>query len=372
MLPIDELPYRIAFSAYRNMNIGLAEQFEQMHVSLTDFFELPERELAHLTGAKEKYFDSSRRAEALEAGKKEANFVASHDIRAIFYTDKDYPARLAACPDAPAMFYCYGKGNVEAKHCVGIVGARHCTAYGAQFTRRLVEDLNERLDNLMIVSGLAYGVDIAAHRAALACGIPTGAILAHGLNTIYPAEHRNDARRICAEGGFIATEYTSEATIHKGNFLARNRIVAGLVDALVIVESDIHGGAMSTARMGSAYNREVFAVPGRVSDTYSRGCNTLIANDSAHLLTCADDMISIMGWQGKAQAIKQQELPLADERQQAVIKYINAHPEATVNDICVGLGMPFARVSAMLFEMELNDLITSIPGGRYAVIDYGS
>lgn len=370
MLPIDELPYKIAFASYRNMNIGVAERFAQLHVSLSDFFGLPARDLAHIAGVRESYFDDNLRAVTLEAARKEADFIETNGIKAIFHSDAAYPRRLASCNDAPAMLYVFGDKGIEAPHIVGIVGTRHCTAYGADFTRHFVEELAARLDGLLIVSGLAYGIDITAHRAALACGIPTGAILAHGLNTIYPAEHRNEARRMCAEGGFLATEYTGNAAIHRGNFLARNRIVAGMVDALVVVESNLKGGAMTTARMAAAYDREVFALPGRVSDTYSRGCNSLVANDTAHLLRDADDLISIMGWFAKAPTGTQADLPFVNEQQAKVLEFLTGHPEATVNDICVGLGMPFARLSAMLFEMELNDLVTALPGGRYGVINY--
>lgn len=369
MLTAEELSLRIAFATYRNINQGVAKQFARVGIGPEEFFGLPKRELAVRSGVREALFDDDRRRQALEAGRKEANFVLCNDLRAVYYTDEAYPRRLAMCDDAPAMLFLCGKGNPDAAHVVSIVGTRHCTAYGAEFTRRFVNDLAERLDNLLIVSGLAYGVDIAAHRAALAAGIPTGAVLAHGLNTIYPAEHRTDAGTMCRNGGFLATEYTSESTTHRGNFLARNRIVAGLCDALVVVESDVKGGAMTTARIAAAYNREVMAVPGGVFDLYSRGCNALIAGNEAHLLRDADDLIDLMGWKSKPKADVQPELPFIGEQQQAVLDYMAAHPQADVNEMCIGLDMPYARLSVLLFEMEMDDLIVALPGGRYSAIN---
>lgn len=371
MLPADELVLRIAFATYRNVNQGIARQFAQVGIGPEEFFALPARELAVRSGVRESFFDDARRQAAIEAACKEANFVRSNDLKAVYYTDASYPRRVAACTDAPAMLFVCGHDSPDAAHVVAIVGTRHCTAYGAEFTRRLVDDLGQRLDSLMIVSGLAYGVDIAAHRAALAAGIPTGAVLAHGLNTVYPAEHRSDARAMCRAGGFLATEYTSQSPIHRGNFLARNRIVAGMCDVLVVVESDVKGGAMTTARIAAAYDREVAAVPGRVFDAYSRGCNALIAGNEAHLLRDADDLIDLMGWKARVPEGRQAELPFVSEQQRAVLEYISAHPRADVNEMCVGLDIPFARLSALLFEMEMDDMIMSLPGGRYATIDQG-
>jgi DNA processing protein len=252
---------------------------------------------------------------------------------------------------------------------IAIVGTRHATAYGVEFVNRLVKNLAEQLDDLVIVSGLAYGIDIAAHRAALTEGVPTAAVLAHGLNTIYPADHRSAAKRIIGEGGMLITEYKSSSATHKGNFLARNRIVAGLCDAVIVVESDSRGGAMSTARIADAYNREVMAVPGRVSDTYSRGCNELIANRTASIIRDAEDVMNIMGWSAKPKAGTQKEM-FADitPTEQKIIDYISANPDATVNEICVGLSMPYSQLSSELFEMEMKDQIIVLPGGKYGVI----
>lgn len=364
----DELTRLMAFAAYRNINAGTASRLASLGVTPEAFFSMDARALASLTGLRPDYFADSRREEALGTARREADFISRHNIKAIYHTDNDYPRRLSECSDAPAMLYAAGDSLDGHAHSVAIVGTRHATAYGIEFTRRLVEELASALDSLVIISGLAYGIDIAAHKAAIAAGVPTGAILAHGLNTIYPADHRDHARRIVAEGGFLATEYRSVDHIHRGNFLARNRIVAGMADVTVVVESDLRGGAMATARIASAYNREVMAAPGRAFDPYSRGCNALIASHTAALVRDAADLIEAAGWTPRPQEGRQQciDFELSAE-QSAIIDFISANPGATVNDICTGLGIPYSRLSGTLFEMEMDDLLVSLPGGRYGI-----
>ena len=215
-----------------------------------------------------------------------------------YFTDDDFPHRLSGTPDGPVLIY--HKGDVSclnADKMISVVGTRHATPYGIHFCDTLVRDVSERIADAVIVSGLAYGIDIAAHRAALSHGVPTIAVLAHGLNPIYPSQHRNDAVKILIEGGLLLPDYTSQAAMSRGNFLARNRIIAGLSDCTIVVESAEKGGAIVTAGISSSYNRDVFAVPGKVSDIYSAGCNNLIRRNTASLITCCDDMMKAMRWE---------------------------------------------------------------------------
>ncbi len=365
----EELVYRIAFATYRNINRNTAAQLEAKQVTPEVFFSFPAATLASITRVRSDCFADNRRHEALDAARREADFIEANNIRAIYYTDSDYPARLAQCEDAPAMLFVLGDCRPDASHVVSVVGTRHCTAYGVDFTRHLIEDLATALDSIVIVSGLAYGIDIAAHRAALAAGVPTGAVVAHGLNTIYPADHRDYARRIIGDGGFIATEYRTSEIIHRGNFLARNRIVAGMSDATVVVESDNRGGAMTTASIASAYGRDVFAVPGRVTDSASRGCNALIACQQGAMVRDAGDIIDMMGWKARPKPGEQQEFSFdLTAEQRRIVDFIRSHPEAGVNDMCVALEIPYSQLSALLFEMEMADILMSVPGNRYAVI----
>ena len=365
----SDILYRIAFATYRNIDYSTATRLEAKHISPEAFFTFPAATLASITGLKSTFFADDRRHDAIEAARRELDFIRANHIRAIYYTDSDYPTRLAECNDAPAMLFVLGNTFTEHRHVVSVVGTRHCTAYGVDFTKTLIEDLAKELDDVLIVSGLAYGIDIAAHKGAISAGATTGAVLAHGLNTIYPADHRDAARRIIAEGGFLATEYRTCESIHRGNFLARNRIVAGMADVTVVVESDRRGGAMSTASIASAYSREVMAVPGRIYDPASRGCNELIARGQASLLRDAGDLIDLMGWTRRPQPGQQQELDFTlDATQAAIVDFIRKNPAATVNDMCIALAMPYSRLGATLFEMEMSDILVALPGGRYGVI----
>lgn len=364
----DLLPYEIAFATYRNITVGTSRRFADLGIGPQEFIEGDAARLGAITGLREGYFDDKRRREALEAARIEAAYIESKGIKTALAHTETYPVRLSECDDAPAMLFYIGEMDPRAGHTVAIVGTRHCTSYGLDFTTRLVSDLADAVEGLVILSGLAYGIDIAAHCAALKAGVPTGAILAHGLNTIYPAEHRNYARSIIKEGGFIATEYTSGAAIHRGNFLARNRIVAGMADVTVVVESDIKGGAMTTARIAGAYGREVMAAPGRATDQYSRGCNALIARSEASIIRDADDLIELMNWPRRPAPGEQQELSFLTPGQCAVIDFITSHPGATVNELCAHTGLPVQHLTALLFDLEMDDRIVSLPGGRYAPV----
>ena len=365
----DTLVNKIAFASYRNITRTTGAQLIARGVSPDTFFEREPFSLAALTGLKPDVFSEERRRRALDEARREASFVTEHGIKAIFFTDDGYPRRLAECEDAPAMIYTLGTADLDACHVVAVVGTRHSTAYGLDFTSRLIKDLAESLDNVLVISGLAYGIDYAAHTAALREGLPTAAVFAHGLNTVYPADHRQTAMRMVREGGALITEYRSCDPIHRAQFLARNRIVAGLSDAVVVVESDRKGGAMSTAHLAMAYNREVFALPGRVSDLYSRGCNDLIAGKGAVLVRDASDIIEACGWTPRPTVGTQQELPIEiDADRRRIIDFIRKCPDATVNDMCSALGIPFARLSSLMFEMEMEDLLVSLPGGKYGIV----
>lgn len=364
----DGLLCRIAFSRIKGINLSTGRTLLSRIGTPENYFSLGTAALAAATGLDSKITDADYRNSLLDKAASEKQFVSEKIISTYFCTDNDYPRRLLDCDDAPALLYGIGACNLDCLHSVAIVGTRHATPYGIDFVNHLVADLAASLDSLIVISGLAYGIDVTAHKAALENDVPTVAVVAHGLNTIYPADHRGIAAQIVEHGGSIVTEYSSQDGIHKGNFLARNRIVAGLADVVIVVESDMRGGAMTTARIASAYNREVMAVPGRTTDTYSRGSNALIADCTAQILRSADDVIRAMNWTAAPKAETQTELRFEmTSEQQSVADYIVKHPDHTVNDICVGLAMPYSRLSAVLFEMEMSDMIITLPGGRYMV-----
>ena len=377
-MPDDELLCRrIAFAGYRNVSLANAQELELRDAGPEAFFGESAATLAGRTGLSREFFDDTTREEALLSARGEADFIRANGVRALYYTDDNYPQRLAECADAPAMLYALGAGDMNPRYSVGIVGTRHATAYGVDFASQLVKDLHRALpDGLLIVSGLAFGIDIAAHEAAMREGVPTGAVLAHGLNTIYPADHRTQAMRMVREGGFLLTEYPTSARTHRSNFLARNRIVAGMADALVVVESDMRGGAMATARLASAYSREVFAMPGRVSDPYSRGCNDLLVRGTARPIRDAGDLLEAMGWKKASRHTKeasgQMELDFeTDSDKLMLMRALRENPQTPAQELCAIVNMPYGILSAMLFELEMDNLANGTPGGFFALTPAG-
>ncbi len=363
---MEQLAYQIAFASLRGITRALAREILSRVGDEATFFNATEQQLSSLMGFSNKIFSHSYRNEILAKAVKECDFIARNKINPIYFTDNAFPCRLAECDDAPLMLFTIGDCNLNASHIVGIVGTRHATPYGIDFTSKLIEDLAKKIDNLIVVSGLAYGIDIAAHAAALRNGIPTAAVLAHGLNTIYPAAHRNIAADMVRNNGMLITDYHSADAIHKGNFIARNRIVAALCDCLIVAESAEKGGALITAGIASGYNRDVFALPGRSSDRYSAGCNRLIASNVAALIENANDLIKSMRWTPKAIEGEQKSLAIEiSEEEQAVIDYLTAHDDAQINQMCVALNYPIARLMALLIDMEFKGLILTYPGGRY-------
>lgn len=368
--PGDILGYRIAFSMLKGLTPATATQLLALCGDERRFFELSDSQLAALAGFRNHIFDSNYRAEILERGKREADYVRRENIRTVFFNDNSYAPLLAQCDDAPLLLYTLGNYQPGEGLTLGIVGTRHATAYGVDATIRMVEELAGKCSRqICIVSGLAFGIDITAHTQALKCNLPTVGVLAHGLNTIYPAAHRNIAAKMVQANGALVTEYSSTDTIHRGNFLARNRIVAGLCNALLVVESAAKGGALVTASIAGLYNRDVFAIPGRTSDRYSCGCNTLISTNRAQLVTSATDIIDAMGWPVNDQTASL-ELPMAElsEPEQRIYDWICGHPDAQRHELSAAIPMGAATLSASLMELEFKNLIIKKPGGRYAPV----
>ena len=321
-----------------------------------------------------RHLDEPGMKEALERAQHELEWINIHGIRVWTLADEDYPYRLRQCPDRPLLLY--GKGNLHPSdgHIVSIVGTRRPTERGKELTATLVRELHERLESVTIVSGGAYGIDIAAHRAAIECGIPTIIIPAHGLDRIYPYHHRPDAIRALEHGGLL-TEFPSQTEPVAGNFVQRNRIVAGLADAVVVVESRERGGSLITAQMASDYNRELFAFPGRPSDPSSAGCNNLIRTSKAQLFSCADELIASMDWTTRQTAktpVQTRLVGLLDDltpdQQNLLAKLQESEEGLHINHMVMETGRPYADVSSDLMQIELQGLIRSLPGGFYRFV----
>lgn len=364
------LTYRIAFASVSGIGIDLANKFLEVIPSEKDFFTMSEKDLQEITNSRSKIIGFAYRQKCLELAKKEIEFIEKNGIKVSYFTDNDFPTRLLNAPDAPILIYTMGKCNLNAKHTIAIVGTRHATRYGQQFVNSFIEDISCSLSDVVIVSGLAYGIDIMAHNACLKHNVPTAAVLAHGLNTIYPTSHRNNAADIVHSGGVLVTDYPSQNHINKGNFVARNRIVAALCDCTVVVESAEKGGALITAQLASSYNREVFALPGRSTDEFSRGCNKIIMSNEASLITCADDLIKSMQWKTKTENSKprQKELfPETTPEEDLVLNMLKNNEEMHINTLTSRLNLPVYQILSTLVELEFKGLVTALPGCRYVL-----
>lgn len=321
-----------------------------------------------------RHLDEPGMQEAMSQAQHELEWINAHGIRVWTLADEDYPYRLRQCPDRPAVLYSKGHVRPSEGHIVSIVGTRRPTERSKELTDTLVRDLAQQLDSLTIVSGGAYGIDITAHRAAIKYGIPTIIIPAHGLDRIYPSQHRPEAIAALEKGGLL-TEFPSGTEPFAGNFVQRNRIVAGLADAVVVVESKERGGSLITARMACDYARELFAFPGRPSDDTSRGCNALIRNQKAQLITCAEDLIRSMNWTTKSapkQAMQTQMTGLLADLTESQQQLANLLQEAEdgihINLLVMETQRPYSDVSSDLVLLELQGLVRSLPGGIYRLV----
>ena len=304
----------------------------------------------------------------------EMEFITKHDIKPLLLGTSDYPQRLAECPDAPIIMYYMGSADLNQRRVINIVGTRQCTTYGKDLIRRFVADMKRLCPEVLIVSGLAYGVDICAHEESLANGIDTVGVLAHGLDEIYPSCHRDAARRMLAHGGLL-TEYMTQTRADKLNFVKRNRIVAGMCDATILVESAAKGGGLITTDIAMGYDRAVFAFPGPVGAPYSEGCNNLIRDNGASLVTCADDFVKAMGWQmdrqlQKAQAdgIERNMFPELSDEEQKIARILDEFGDLQLNQLSVKSNIPMGQLTALLFQMEMKGVVRTLAGGSYHLL----
>lgn len=365
------LQYHIAFASLRGMGYDLAQKILGVLPSEKDFFDIPEKELQNIMQSKAKITEYAHRQELLSKALIETEFVIKNNIGITYFTDSNYPTRLCHAQDAPILLYTKGNCNLNSTKVISVVGTRHATAYGKHFCEKFIEDINNLINDVVIVSGLAYGIDIYAHRAALSHNIPTVAVLAHGLNTIYPSTHRKDAVEMIHNGGMLLTDYQSSDKIHPGNFVARNRIVAGLADCTVVVESAEKGGSLITAGIASSYNRDVFALPGRSTDLYSSGCNKLIRNNSASLITSAEELVKAMQWETSLSNDTAKQMKIFTEvtpEEQLIIDYLREHNETHINVLCNVLHIPMSQLMSTLIELEFKSLIAALPGAKYTLL----
>jgi DNA processing protein len=331
-------------------------------------FKAPAGKILKVPGIGEKRVSTLNFDEALQKAEDELKFIAKHAIDVIFFTDARYPKRLKNCVDAPVLLYSKGNADLNNKRVVSIVGTRNATEYGKDLCRQLIEDLKQY--DVLVLSGLALGIDVAAHKECLKHNIPTIGVVGHGLDRLYPAANRATAEKMQQNGGLLS-EYPSGTIPDRENFPQRNRIVAGMADATVVIEAGIKGGALITAEIANSYNRDVFAFPGRVDDVYSEGCNFLIRHNKAALLTCAADLAYSMGWERSEESkpVEQFMLPFdlsADE--QIIFNVIQQHKTpVAIDDLSLKINMPMSQIAMGLLNMEMQGYIRSLPGKTYKV-----
>src|SRR5690554_3587465 len=329
-------------------------------------------QLSSIPGISRRLITEIRSPEVLRNAEKELNFIKKNKIDFHFFTDNTYPYRLSNCIDAPIVLYSKGKVDFNCERVISIVGTRNSTKYGQDFCNEFIKEISIKIPTLQIVSGLAYGVDICAHRAAIKNNMSTVAVLAHGLDRIYPRLHRQTAVEML-ENGALLTEFPSQTNPDKHNFVRRNRIVAGMSDAVVVIESAKKGGSLITADIANSYFREVFALPGRVSDKRSDGCNRLVADNKALLLQSTGQFIAHMGW-AEAETKKKEEprqgelFPGLTEEEQKVMSSLARTGAMQVNMLAIELDTPVAELFMILMELEIKQLVHALPGGMYELV----
>jgi len=304
----------------------------------------------------------------LDKAEEEIRYIEKNNIKAVCFMDKEYPDKLNQCPDGPVIIYIKGDVDFNTGKFISIVGTRTPTSYGINITKKLVEEFAQRNHRPVIVSGLAYGIDICAHKAALNNHFQTVAVLGHGMKYIYPAVHSSFSLKII-ENGALVTDFPGYEKPERNNFIKRNRIIAGLSDATIIIESGVKGGALITADLADSYDRDVFAIPGRVGDTYSSGTNLLIKKNKASLAESCEDIEYMMGWglKGQSVAIQQELFNELPEEEQMLLNLIAKEEKIEFDQLCIRTNMPVNKLSAHLLNLEFGGLIETAPGNIYTL-----
>lgn len=368
----EEIFYAMALTRLTNFNfqqalelyrvVGSAQQlFEHRH----EIGDIIHDASPHLMTALRDWDDAMKRADF------ELKYMQEHGIRGLTLNDDDYPQRLCECPDAPLVLYYKGNADLNQAKIISIVGTRHITTYGQDLVHRFISDLKKICPQMLIVSGLAYGVDIKAHRESLANGYPTVGVLAHGLDTIYPYHHRETAAEMLNHGGLL-TEFMTQTNSDKPNFVRRNRIVAGVADSVILVESAAKGGGLITAEIAQSYDRAVFAFPGNVNAEYSKGCNNLIRDNGAGLISNANDFVRAMGWQDEMQrqqaladGIERNLFPDLSPEEQKIVCLLHETNDLQLNILSVKSSIPIGQLTALLFQLEMKGVVKPLAGGMY-------
>lgn len=367
----EQTRYQIALTLIKGVGPVIARQLLSFVEDEKALFTGHAAQLRKIPGIKAEFIKQFQSSELMKRADREVEFLSKKGIQPLFIRDKEYPQRLLNCDDAPILLYNKGNAGFNVPKVIGIVGTRNATDEGKINTEKLIEQVSVGFPDALIVSGLAYGIDICAHRAALKHNLTTVAVLGHSLDYLYPSSHKNVASEMVGHGG-VVSEFVSETGPDKQNFVKRNRIIAGMCDAIVVIESGVKGGALITARLASSYNRDVLAYPGRIGDEYSKGCHWLIKHNMAALMESCTDLEYHLGWESVKKRPEGIQTRLFVEfktsEEQMVYQSLVKNREVNINQLCSELSLPVSKISPVLLSFEFDGLIKSLPGNNYRII----
>ena len=363
-----DLLYQIALTLVPNIGDVHAKALVNVYGDAQSIFKAKKKDLDNMEGIGTVRAKSIKDFTDFDSSEAEIKFIEKYKITPLFITDENYPKRLLNCYDSPALLYYRGNADLNTSRIISVVGTRNNSDYGKTVCEKMIEDL--RAENILVVSGLAFGIDTIAHKAALKHNLQTVAVLAHGLDRIYPPQNKSLAKHITEQGGLL-TEFISNTNPDKQNFPKRNRIVAGICDAVVVIESSKKGGSLITAELGNGYNKDVFAVPGRINDSKSEGCNYLIKNNKAALINSADDFLEMMNWKAtpKPSLKKQRELFIElspDEK--IVVDILQQQGSIQIDELYFKSGLSSSAVATALLMLEMQGIIVTLPGKLYKML----
>ena len=364
----NDLLYQIALTLVPNIGDVHAKALVNIYGDAQSIFKAKRKELESIEGIGTIRAGSIKAFQNFQSSEDEIAFIEKYKITPLFITHKNYPKRLLNCYDSPALLYYRGNADLNTSKIIAVVGTRNNSDYGKTVCEKIMEDLAS--ENILVVSGLAFGIDTIAHKAALKNNLQTIGVLAHGLDRIYPAQNKTLAKQMIEHGGLL-TEFISHTNPDKQNFPKRNRIVAGISDAVIIMETGKKGGSLITAELGNNYNKDVFAIPGRVNDSKSEGCNYLIKNNKAALINGADDLLEMMNWKpvDKPAVKKQRELFIELTPDEKIVVVILQQQEAVhIDEMYFKSGLSSSAVAAALLMLEMQGVVASMPGKLYKLI----
>ena len=369
----NDLLYQIALTLVPNIGDVHAKALINIYGTAQSVFKAKKKELENIEGIGTIRARSIKDFTDFTSSEEEIKFIEKYKINTLFITDENYPKRLLNCFDCPTLLYYRGNADLNTSRIISIVGTRNNSGYGKTVCEKFIEDL--QAENILVVSGLAFGIDTIAHKAALKNNLQTVAVLAHGLDRIYPQQNKSLAKQITEQGGLL-TDFISNTNPDKQNFPKRNRIVAGICDAVIVIESGKKGGSLITAELGNGYNKDVFAIPGRINDSKSEGCNYLIKNNKAALINSADDFLDMMNWSvrlrsglEKGSAKKQRELFIElAPHEKTVVEILQQQDSIHIDELYFKSGLSSSEVATALLMLEMQNVVASLPGKMYRLL----